>query len=512
MRIIIVDDDQVIIHGLMTHIRTLGEEYNIIATADNGISALELVHQHTPDLLISDVKMPGMDGIALARRLRQENNDVRILMLSGFDDYAYLRSSIQYSAVDYLLKPIDLEEFDNILKSEAERLSRQKQAVRDTRRHGELEKAQKLYSYLTGEHHRFPLPCPLDISNFFIAVFFAKSSNSVPSAVPLLDFKDWAEKALEAQADIRYLSCTIGSTLVVLAGTTNQHSSTPLTDLLASFCGTLPSNSEITITGAVSEEFSDLNQSRGAYSHAKDALLQKFYRETGCMYHTKTMPAYSKSIDSLQIRQLSEQISYQVVFGKIPQLVSAIHELFSYLNRCSLHPQKYIECLKLSIQVLYNEASGLQELCQASESDCFSELLDPFSHCTAVEQVFTQTLVEKALLYQQQFRLKNNQFIEAAKNYIKSHYMEQITLQDVAEYTHLTYSYLSELFKEKTSMTFSDYLTKTRLQAAKKLLAVPHMKIYEIADQTGYLDSTSFTRAFKKYAGISPSEYRRIVK
>lgn len=99
--------------------------------------------------------------------------------------------------------------------------------------------------------------------------------------------------------------------------------------------------------------------------------------------------------------------------------------------------------------------------------------------------------------------------IDQAKRYIHDHYMFQISLKNVAENLHINYSYLSELFKLKTGVNFSDYLVKIRISEAQKMLQDPGARIYEISDAVGYLNSTAFIRAFKKCTGLSPAEYRK---
>lgn len=522
MRIVLADDDLLIRKGLQVHIEQMGGNYEVVAQARDGIEALELVRKLQPDLLISDVKMPLMDGVELIQKLRAEGYEQQILMLSGYGDYEYLREAMRCSVADYLLKPINFEEFDAILHKCAMQ-SAQQRAIRDekSKRSDGKRNESNLARCITSRGSD-PVLHGFDGCRVYAVAVFSFDQDTEEYLLNIEETglrnsvaKEMVQDFFHQEIAWKVAVCVYKKDLVCLLGTDLPEDG--FKDMLRGCCGELrellEQHTRLPVSCALSEAFRQLDDTAETVRNCRRMLRARFYAQQGQIYENVQVPADAE-IPVEKLNQCIHQLTVKMFFEGLPIIQKRLNELFDIIEQAGLTGYQTRHVMIEFLNTVYAASKEFRELSENNleNTDVLKCCLFENKRFSLLRAAFIKTFLAQIVLYQTVSRDSNSQFVEAAKRYVRNHYAEQISLKEVAENLHLNYTYLSGLFKEKADMNFTDYLTKVRMDEAKKMLRSPEVKIYEIADRIGYLNSASFTRAFKKYTGLTPEEYRNILK
>lgn len=521
MRIILADDDLLILQGLRSHIEKIG--YQVIAQARDGQQALELVKELKPDLLISDVKMPLLDGMGLIKKLRAENYQIPILMLSGYDDYNYLRESMRCNAVDYLLKPINFAEFDAILQDcqRKQTIAKQERANEEQRRNAQ--RNDMLFADYVANKGATPLPAGFTgCAQYAVAMFsldecvYENSLNTESSGLQNVFTQEMLREFFQENRSMKITSCMYKEYLVILIGADAEK--LDFEAELNEDCGELRNLSErytrLSVSGALRGPFSDLNECAKHINTCRQALHIRFYASQGCMVDERILVPAEQDLPQEKLNQIMEEISGQVLFAELPLMRRSLEQLFRTIEFYHLSENKTRRILfdvLNAVGIVYEDFKRLSES-DPDEEDVLTQCILKNRRFIPLRKSFIQLFLTRIVICRNTNDAGNGQLVEAAKQYVREHYKEQISLKEVADNIHLNYTYLSGLFKMKTGMSFSAYLTKIRIDEAKKLLRIPEVKVYEISEMVGYMAPASFARVFKKSTGLTPAEYRNVLK
>jgi len=498
-KLLIADDETNIRMGLRAMIeRQFPDRYEILFAAD-GAEALSILAAEDVPFLITDIRMPVMDGIELLDRLEGLPKKPAVVILSGYDDFQYAKAAIRHQVREYLLKPIVRTELFAVL----ERLEEEHRASgkRELPASG-IDASERLAQVLLRENAEEKevrsrlLEAGLDWLDGEYAVGLLKLPANATD-FPAMSSK--LEQALGAESDWARCGVREGEQVVVARDPA----------LFAGLMARLRGHSLGQPCLALSSRVKGMGQLRLAYSQARQASKYfLLHPDSGIIGYDAV-----RSLDSgcplpeEPIRKLSNLVG----LGRLPEMKRLLQQALDIrvVSRCEIGYLMAVSRM-LNEEVFdrvfrtYGEESVeiLKLYKKAGHIENFDRFHDYYHH---VEQ-----LLERLDDYVGRVRSAHGERTDMQKavDYLQEHYSEDVNMAVVSNHISLNYTYFSEAFKEYTGESFSSYLRKLRLRKAKELLAGTELKVYEICSLSGFDNVKHFTRVFKESEGVTPLEYR----
>ncbi len=516
LRAIIADDEQYIIELIISLVNWNDLGISVIGQASTGREALNLIVKEKPEIVISDIRMPGMDGLNLVKNVKELNIETNFILISGHKEFQYAYGAIKYGVEYYMLKPINEKE-----------LVRNLVQITDKIKSKEAE-ASRMEDIIGNSRERFLR----DIVN--IPQSICSQSNESLKKEFQLNYNYSKFRLLLLKADYK----------IVLDEKQKRIIIDQINNLLTA--SKTPNNYEIT-------SISMTNQVLSLISYDDITVLELFknaFEEiklhySDYCYLTLGIGPQVTSVGELNYKSVMKKIVYRLAYGPNRIIESEVNSFKAFvpLKDESLNTlQKNIELADLEQIISWLEsnqavflATGLDPYNQYLEAKkCVEYIMNGISnhYKDAGNNPYSQEILD-ANLYDSYTRQKlfvslkdycinavndflakkasdDTKYVRFAKQYVIDHYSESISLNDISEKIYLNSAYFSTLFKKQTGTSFTDYLINYRIDIAKKLLKESNLKIGEIAAKIGYKSSKHFSKLFSSIAGISPSDYRRL--
>ncbi|MGG1556397.1 response regulator transcription factor [Paenibacillus ferrarius] len=529
-RVLIIDDEELIGDGVKAKLERAGlSAVGIIQVAYGGLQGLQAAGELKPHIIITDMRMPEVDGIELIRQLTQQLPLTKFIMLSGHDDYSYVREAFKYGVLDYLLKPASSAELASQVQAAIAAIeadSRQALALERNQQDEQTLLTARLNMLLNAaaeKADRLPHPASLTatahdlpdapeswhmLEQFFSHPFFAVGLFGMGGAP--FSARDLARADAILNASIRAAGYTAQLQLLTFHDTqgnvyavinfADALSSDALDALLRDSVAQLSLDISDKPVVAVSKigELRDLPQ---LYRQAQHAMSYRILRKPDPVLYLNEPPKRQeeqlparKDIDEL--RQAVETLHLERIHAWIDRWLSD-----SLVERISLEQLEAVFDLLMSeIHRHFNGRLISEENEQPQAFASFHTLHDLRQYVKGYVFTAKQLVSESASL--------EGAVIGDAIAYVRQHFQRDIQLAEVANRVSMNYSYFSKLFKERTGLTFTAYLIKVRMEEAQKLLKDPATRINEVSEKVGYSNPYHFSRAFKNHCGISPKEFR----
>lgn len=505
MRIVIIEDEIKTMQGLVSliHKHTC---HTVVGQGKNGIEGVALVMRYKPDLVITDIRMPEMDGIEMITALKEKGENHQTIILSGYSDFAYAQQAIKLGVSEYLLKPITLEDIQNCLKNIEVKLLQQSQhqgtgiSVEELYRNVVLSSADNEKQVLEDINKR----CGADESTgFTLFMAYLGGCSEIYETYVINLIVRYFEKI----DHLRYYIVRVDAKMelmVILQG-----------DLEAStIYKSFNSNVVVQINSRYHEESIWIATSFTGISAFKEHVfaMRKQFRwgivlgsDNLLIYPVEAYTAYQ----NLQYPfEIEGKIKKAICNANSDGIKKSSKDFLQIIFRNKYHPDSIIEAFVKLVSALFivirELNTGLYE--QLGHQKYLKQIMEAIT-LNELSSVYND-LIEKIILYQGKKEDISNFTIKRALNYIKSHYKEGITLEETAFNIDITPEYLSMLFNREVGTNFNLFIKEFRIDKAKKLLMGSDMKIYEIAQEVGFSDSKYFCRVFKEIVGLSPSDYR----
>ncbi|UQZ82682.1 putative response regulatory protein [Paenibacillus konkukensis] len=506
MKILIVDDEIIIRQGLSMVIdwRKLG--FELLEPAESAEEALDRLQQEKPDLILTDIRMEGKDGLALAKEARELLPDVEIIMLTGYDDFEYMQRAIRENVSDYLLKSSRPGDIIQAVVSAAQRI-RDKWGARSQVFRQEKEMREHLLErWLTGgaavEEARLAAAFPL------------LPIGKTPLQVVLLQPTGWGERESGGQL-LRFAAENMLREMIPCETLITSKHVTALMPVegaaweekLRAVLGSIEQLLKCSIYGAAGRPAASPNQLPDSYSDAvktskywgllPDRMLH--YRQIEHRKGARTLCSREEEVELAELLSAGDAI-------RLNQWLKV--RLCDYLSQPDLTYESfssYIQSLALS---------GTRWFERMSASEAMKESLADFSVARdrdepALQEKLQQYLHEIMNAYHATVHRGAAAYVRRVIGYIKDNLGSQkMNLHQAARLVHVHPGYLSEVFKRETGSTFNDFLVREKLERARELLSDPAAKISEIARSVGYEDVKYFSQLFKRHYQLTPSEYR----
>ncbi|MDT4761508.1 response regulator [Sphaerochaeta sp. PS] len=523
MKVVVADDEQrvcALICALIDWDR-LGLE--LCGTAYDGISALALIEQVRADLVITDIRMPGLDGLELIKKAKEANPSLQFIIISGHKQFDYAQTAIKYGVAEYLLKPIKQHELEQTLL---------KMLARHHEQQTLLENSQQLQQKLLQDRKQnrqltFNLLLQ-DKRTDLLDTCFVRST-----AMRILTVKLDLLKGFHApEADLiltskvgeflgrecSHICCDSfsayfeGSIYLWVSYAQNQADLfLKQTDSLLQFLKTQAEiYGNILFTLGVGVEVSSFADVPSSLLSSKQAVAERLAHGPLGRYIANHVEPLS---DSNLVQPFVEDLQRSFAQNSPELLASQCREFLSRLEDLQLSAYS----LQSTIMDCFSESSayvlsllGSDENCEKPILGMRQQLENAHSH-HLLQQAFQESLAKLLQLCMQEKEESLSKPVRKAQEYLAQHFHDElISLESVSEVVNLNSSYFSALFKKSCNQGFFEYLVNLRIAEAKKLLANSTYSISEIAQRVGYRDPKHFSRVFKKACQIKPNEYRKL--
>lgn len=482
--IFLVDDEMLARVGIRSLIDWEFYGYTIIGEADNGQNALSQITRLRPDIIITDAKMPVMNGVELQRLCREQGIVSRFIILSSYSDFSYAREALKYGAVDYLLK-LELEP-ENLLAA--------------------LKKASDLITC----SDRTPADPALSLSqatagwNHFFLVLWAPQNTSSSSILHLFDQYGTTISGIAQEAALRFGNSVPtedddGPLLPLLLSLDSSY----LESYCSDFCCMAMLSTDCHISIGCSQSHHKIQDLRQAYAEAATALKY-------ALLHESNFSLYDSIASSLP-SETPEQ-ALQACTDTLDNSQSDLFPMrYSYFLAAmaaadSNYRQMINDCYQIS-----NLECRLRKEMEDDENTLMhtqTENAGQIARCQSWIELYFFLLEKQETFAKISIKEENHLWILKGKEYIKEHLTEKFTLQTVSEHIGVSPSYFSRLFKQYSGETFTVYVTRKRIERSKELLRNTNLKVSDIAEALGFENTTYFSKIFKKYTGTSPLSYR----
>ncbi len=533
-RVLIVDDEPAVRRGLRNTIEWEKLGFELVGEADDGTVALELTDALKPDVIITDICMPIMDGIEYLKNLKAMNSNARIIILSGHDRFDFARDAIRFGAFSYILKPVDNRELVNQLLALKEKIEAEKKysmefeklrvLVQENRlmlkerflnslvrgmATDDSDILQKLEFFdITGLDNSMVVMVA-DIDNYPVSV---GGLNEEEKQIKKFAMVDIAENKLSSFGEGCAFNGTDQQFVVILSHGSERSESRQYRTIFGLAEEIKSSVSKLfgfTLTIGVSRVVCNLKSLKKGFDEALEAIGQKSWigKDSVIFFQDVTMGntkvcTYPKDAESEVLAGISGKNAEQSLKG--------IEGFFRHIYEFKGLELKYIHemAIRLSFGIyhtLFDAGMSLDRIHQLIQ-------VQPISHLQTLDEIkqFCEDEARKIISFlEDENNARYRHEITRAVAYIYEHFNEQIELNEVAEHIHLSPYYLSRLFKKETGRNFIDFLNEVRINKAKELMKDTPLKLYEIAEKVGYHDNAYFGQMFKKHVGTSPGDFRR---
>lgn len=499
-KVFIVDDEPFIIEGLYDILDWSSFDMEIVSHAGNGQAALNALSAQPVDILITDISMPFMNGLDLIRAARQVQPDIKVIILSGFNEFEYLKEGMQLGIENYLLKPINVEELESTLRNTASKLDHTLSPQTDDAYGVQILKDNILHRWLTGqiaatefeERAQF-LNLSLDAPDVAVAVLRAKGETS--------GMFERVEEMLKDKSYVNIFHDIDGDIVMVANVHAGEDENKKFMGCLEALSAALSETHPTVLIGAGSLK-RGLHHAPASYQEAKKALQYvMIYPDLKVIDHAILdkcgSSASSFSIDWKEYAKL--------ILSRNAELLAERIRLDFEQHRDGVTPAE-LQNIALEVVIRFKmELEGIKHSDESAiyqrglrlvlDSGTFDELVE------SLQQVGTATI--QSLLQD----LKNP-IVNQVLQHIDKHYAEELSLKLLGAHYHLHPVYLGQLFHKETGETFAEYINKYRIERAKEQLRNSNLKVHEIARNVGYWETGYFYKQFRKYVGISPTDFK----
>ncbi|UKS28510.1 response regulator [Paenibacillus sp. HWE-109] len=496
MKLMVVDDEPIILNGIIRMIQKADTPFTEIVGAADGIDAIQKLAHFQPDLILTDIHMPELDGLALIKHIQEMNLCSRFVILTGYSDFAYARQALRYQVIDYLLKPINKDELITILHKIGRTI--QQEQARTIEHDLLLLKEHILYNTPYEELSLRPEQLqPLFPHPYTTIIVFQACENEPPLPAERLD---GIVNALAAASSRIYKTQSrfLRQTILIVNG---AH---VLSDAeLHRLCGEFKIQGSGYCIGA-SGGMDDGISLRNLYIEAMASLLfQRYFGSCGLtVFKQETENLYS-SYDSL-VHYIEQSLLHQTSIEQIEKDMQPILLYFSGDIDChSKLREQFLVCIGLYLQNVNLTPEAIWG--EQAAAQLFS------SSGAILEDVRVAEILVQLIRY---MRRSDNQqpnvhAIDKIVAFVEQNYKLDLSLDAVADHVQMHPNYISMLFRKEMGLTFLHYLHTYRLAKAKLIMQEnPEWPINTIAELVGYENPRHFFKVFKKFENITPGQFR----
>lgn len=499
-RMMIVDDEDQERFGIQYLLKKTGIEFYCIE-AENGMEALEKLKENTVDILLTDVKMPFLDGLELAKIVRERFPKMQIIFFSGYDDFTYVKQALSIQAVDYILKPVNPSEFQKVITLVVERVEKEKTMHQHTQQFQRVYALTRLlnkipYEKLKSEYPQNELEFLEDYKRMILLEFeedfFGKEVEDIQ------ELKERFHDIISVPYELTDLNPVQG--VLMIGG--EKKDLFFFRETAKRICAQIQKEYGILCFIAISPEICAPEQIGTVYQQTEGYLEERFFHKDTYIYPIQTNEN-DEEVHSANISNFLNSIEEDIRFRDAFSLRKNVEII---LERCRDNEFKsYIYtrfiCANL-LKVLYQGIPGQQEQLSVKVEELYR-----YHHFSEIEESLRETM-EQVVRNLNLREDSSKHMIAIVEKYIHEHYKDVLSLDILADKVFLTPHYLSSIFRQEKGIGFNKYIKKVRMDKAEELLKTTNMKISDICKAVGYTNLSYFCKTFRNEYGVTPEKYR----
>lgn len=513
-KVLLVDDEKIILNGISRIVKWGDAGTELVGTASNGIEAIDFIAQQLPDIVVSDIRMPGMDGLTLVEKVYEQFPQIRFVMLSGFSDFDYAKRAMRFGVQHYLLKPCNEAQIEEALREVVADLRQSEgreqfvQQLKDgLQKVMPHVKAQFLEEFVTNKTYGhedwdyYGALFNLDFHDKHVRLLLFELEG-VYEYEHLFAVKNIAEDII----DRAMISTTVGKHVLLLLEEDGDIAQ--LYEHISEIRQTFQRFYKLDLTIAISEA-GEMIKARTLYKQTLECLSHRFYLGEGSLIAASDI---YKMMDTTELRELrfdEEQLMMHIKSGSVQEVLEQIDQFFHQLRDMrfdmAMAKSYVIPSYMAMIRLTHAEslAMYMNKLLQLLQLDTLP----------SIQQMFRGVASEIAQFNYDKNKKQHNAIVTKVLKVIEEHIADpELSLNWVAnQMLYMNADYLGKLFKKETGEKFSNYVIQLRVTKAANLIARHQdVKIFEIAEQLGFGDNPQyFSQVFKKVVGCTPSEYMK---
>ncbi len=523
-KVMLADDEKSIRTALGTLIDWQSLDCEVVYMARSGQDVLDHIGQYRPDLLITDIRMPVLTGLEMIQKASEQGVKCHFIVVSGYKYFDYAQKALKYGVEDYLLKPIDEDELNRqlqkIVAEEEQREDKQQQVdqiekkLEDSKYLRHKEFLRQILSQKQENIDAANTEFGLQLENKCFRGLTFKLDRDIDVAENTQQMQFVLRKIMQ-KAEDAFSACTIDLIAAVQSNhsvqvllnyfqTEQENIDNRITDFFNELSDYLENFQHYRITVGVSSEVESFEQISTAIEMSKEAAASRLFKGNGrrieyCQEpHTLFSPKdfqneyeeFAKAVETMQ----PDACQYQ------------IHKCFRLASDKALFASEFYAMGLWLLRSTYD----ILEIADTFDVDVQQEVLENLSTVADLRDYVIRQVQQLIKESRSERENRERKPVLEAIAYMKEHFTEKITLEDVAATIGFNTNYFSELFKKETGENFSNYLLGIRMEKAKQMLRDTKIPVYEIGESVGYKDAKYFSQQFMKVVGVKPAEYRKL--
>ena len=530
-KVVIIDDEDMIRKGLQTVIDWEAYGCVIVGVAEDGAHGAELISKLTPDIILTDIRMPELDGLSMIHEVKSIVPRAKIIILSGFRDFDYAREAISLGAFEYLIKPSNINDIVNVIKRAVKELGNENDMLKEMDKFRilfedriPLLKEKILHDIMSGIAPNNSILDELKLYNiniqkFILLVVEYDSGSDVPDVSIDLHVNHMCIikyfTSLFDEFEVIPVSLSVRQICMIIDINTDVASYDYIFEKTVKFQEGIKNLLGLTISVGISSEGENLLNLHEKLKESQRALKHKLHTGDDSVVSYKDLNLFFNYEDYSSLEIHKSELLEGIQLGRPDIVQSAVNNLLGYFDEKGFSLNNEIKNFywniissinNIRISVLKHETPGQIE--NYGSIDSLWHLINNCENINDLNDIILD-ISENAAQKTEAFNNRNISLkVQTIMDFVDKHYAEQITLNDVSESIFVSTYYASRIFKKETGKNFVDYLNEVRIEKAKEFLKDVQYKIYEVADLIGISDAHYFSRLFRKYTGKTPSEYR----
>ena len=532
--IILVDDEEEVRKSVIKQIDWESAGFQVVGDAENGEDALEKIEVLEPDVVLTDIRMPYMDGLTLAEKIRQRYPSTKVVIFSGYDDFEYAQKAIKLNVTEYILKPVNVEELTSILKRIKSNLDEEIEEKRNVSRlrenyrkslpiireqfFNDMVHRRLADDLIESKLREYDIPITGARKWIIAAIDVEKSDDRSKKTLSLHEEEELipisvmqiVREKLKSYCRFSLFQSTAEAGMVVIAALDDDNTTTGLIDVLGDICKETKRILEVPVTIGIGHSVTGLSKIAGSYQSAVEALGYKAVVGSGITIYINDMEPVGSGKLEFDNSDESDFIS-AVKFGPDEKIEAVMVRISGKLESARVHyrqQQVYVfGVLNTVIQMIQQYDLNLEEILGGELE--YLNVIDKLQKREEFGEWLLKTARKMNQAINQERDMTTRQVIQQARQYIMDNYQNpDLSVEMICRHLHMSPAYFSTMFKKETGQAYIAYLTEIRLNKAVELLNKTDDKTYVIASKVGYQEQNYFSYVFKKKFGVSPTKFR----
>ncbi|MDA3847276.1 MAG: response regulator [Vallitaleaceae bacterium] len=531
-KVLIVDDEPYIRKGLGNIINWKSYDCEVCGEASDGVEGIQKIRELKPDIVFVDINMPEINGLEMIRVSKEILPGSKFIILTGYRDFSYLQEAIKLGAYDYILKPSKIEEISDILKRAVFELNMEQAEVAKRNELKEkfeesipILKEKLLFDLMRGckisdnELTRYMSLYGLLLKEYlvmFVSIDEIKPEDDEEDQRHLYQF-GVSNTVMDFYSDKYRVERVLLNTQIIaliIQPKEDEHIKTDKIAHIAANLGQLILRCfNFTVTMTISSIGYDAHELYGKAEECESCLAYSFYMGPNSIILYKDIKGFYKPSDISGLEKYEKQLSIAIQAGDEVQVKNHLSELNAEIIRYNAEPDQIkhyywtmvynINHIRLTIKAMEQSSNDL-----SYDTRSLYKLIEESHNILEIQELVEAAVMSITKRVNQYNQQNINVILKRAINFIHENYNTTISLQDLADEVFVSTYYLSRMFTKELNKNFVDYLSEVRMEMACTLLNDPFYKTYEVSEKVGISDAHYFSKLFKKYIGMTPTEYR----